>query len=75
MFRDLPLWINMAIFIASAMAIWFPGSQVTGYADAPIGRDALNSLQASPIVLLHAALGIILVALAIGAVVVLYTPG
>lgn len=130
MFHGLPLWINIAIFIVSAVVVWFVGSRLAGYADAiaektgigreflgilllggvtslpeiavattatvhgtpllsvndvlgsaainlvilaiadaTLGRGALTSLQASPIVLLQAVLGIILMALAIGAVV------
>jgi cation:H+ antiporter len=42
---------------------------ILGIADATFGRGALTSLQASPIVLLQAVLGIILMALAMGAVV------
>lgn len=130
MFHGLPLWINIAIFVVSAVVVWFAGSRLAGYADAiaektgigreflgilllggvtslpeiavattatvqgtpllsvndvlgsaainlvilaiadaTIGRGALTSLQASPVVLLQAVLGIILMALAVGAVV------
>lgn len=130
MFHGLPLWINVVIFVVSAVVVWFAGSRLAGYADAiaektgigreflgilllggvtslpeiavattatvqgtpllsvndvlgsaainllilgiadvTIGRGALTSLQASPIVLLQAVLGIILMALAVGPVI------
>jgi cation:H+ antiporter len=130
MFRGLPLSINIAVFIGSAMVVWFAGARLAGYADAiaektgvgrefvgilllggvtslpelavattatlqgtpllsvndvlgsaainlvilgiadaTIRRGALTALQPSPVVLLQAVLGIMLMALAMGAVV------
>jgi cation:H+ antiporter len=46
-FGDLPVWVNLALFAASAALVWFAGSRLARYADAiaaqtGIGREFLG---------------------------------
>src|SRR5918994_2848303 len=49
MFRALPLWANVAIFLGSAATVWFAGTRLARYADAiarktGLGREILGVL-------------------------------
>src|SRR5918994_5636612 len=49
MFRALPLWANVAIFLGSAAVVWFAGTRLARYADAiametGLGREILGVL-------------------------------
>ena len=50
LFKDLPLWLNAAIFIASAAVVWRVGTQLARLADAIAARTGLG----------HALLGVLL---------------
>ena len=52
MFGDLPLWLNVAIFCAAALAVWLAGTRIADYADAVARRTGLG----------HAAAGLLLLA-------------
>src|SRR5918994_3636987 len=49
MFRALPLWANIALFLAAAAVVWFAGTRLARYADAiametGLGREILGVL-------------------------------
>ena len=52
MFADLPLWANVAIFVAAAVMVWIAGTRIASYADAIARRTGLG----------HAAAGLLLLA-------------
>lgn len=52
MFRDFSLWLNVAIFTASAVVVWIAGTRVADYADTIARRTGLG----------HAAAGLLLLA-------------
>lgn len=52
MFRDLSLWLNLALFTASAALVWYAGTRVAEYADVIARRTGLG----------HAAAGLLLLA-------------
>ena len=52
MFRDFSMWINVAIFAASAVVVWIAGTRVADYADAIARRTGIG----------HAAAGLLLLA-------------
>lgn len=41
-FTDWPLWLNLAVFGASAAAVWFAGTRLAGYVDGIAGRTGLG---------------------------------
>lgn len=41
-FTDLPIWLNLAIFGASAAAVWFAGTRLAGYVDGIAGRTGIG---------------------------------
>lgn len=43
MFADLPLWQNVAVFLAAGAVVWFAGTRVSRYADAIQKRTGLGA--------------------------------
>jgi len=48
-FTQTPIWINIAVFVAAAVVVWFAGARITGYANAisnktGIGQAAIGML-------------------------------
>jgi cation:H+ antiporter len=51
-FGEQPLWLNLAVFAASACVVWFAGTRIAGYADAIAQKTGIG----------HAAVGLLLLA-------------